>query len=330
MLSRAYTIRGEGRRALTYEEEDASAAPDYDESELDPEDLTNAPKRPKKDGKRLRNMLIKIAEQLLLAMVLHFKEELETWKINPTELREIPTVIKFSLITHPRCLQTWFARLVHHFAKDVAKLPGTASGIPAVETDISRSWMLSRAYTIRGEGRRALTYEEEDASAAPDYDESELDPEDLTNAPKRPKKDGKRLRNMLIKIAEQLLLAMVLHFKEELETWKINPTELREIPTVIKFSLITHPRCLQTWFARLVHHFAKDVAKLPGTASGLRNFARADGKRRFVFHDTPQSKDAVWGILQKLKDESIVIVSLPRRYAEIISDEKLKSYETGV
>ncbi|KAF6197999.1 hypothetical protein GE061_007744 [Apolygus lucorum] len=25
---------------------------------------------------------------------------------------------------------------------------------------------------------------------------------------------------------------------------------------------------------------------------GLRNFARADGKRRFVFHDTPQSKDA--------------------------------------
>ncbi|KAF6208634.1 hypothetical protein GE061_017092 [Apolygus lucorum] len=31
----------------------------------------------------------------------------------------------------------------------------------------------------------------------------------------------------------------------------------------------------------------------------------------------------------KLKDESIVIVTLPRRYAEIISEEELKTYETG-
>ncbi|KAF6197306.1 hypothetical protein GE061_020343 [Apolygus lucorum] len=121
--------------------------------------------------------------------------------------------------------------------------------------------------------KRALTYDEEelDASAATEYDESEVDPTDLTNAPKRPKnKDGNRLRNLLIKLTEQLLLTMVLHFQDEMETWKINPTELREIPTVIKFALITHPRCLQNWFARLVQHFAKDVAKLPGTTSGLK------------------------------------------------------------
>ncbi|KAF6198000.1 hypothetical protein GE061_007745 [Apolygus lucorum] len=173
----------------------------------------------------------------------------------------------------------------------------------------------------------ALTYEEEDASSAPDYDESELDPEDLTNAPKRPKKDGKRLRNMLIKIAEQQLLAMVLHFKEELETWKINPTELREIPTVIKFSLITHPRCLQTWFARLMNTLQSKLKNvqlqryigvdclIPGTPYPILRFRLGNS----------QFGRAVEVILLHKFGEATL--NLPKRYTEVIDEDDIREYK---